>query len=273
VSDWARGEARTCTVAVDCAGTLHPGTVTFLAGRFGHVVVAGCSPSSCVHRHGAALADARILDAQRPAVAGRSPHPRVRVVHHSAAEWGRVASGIRAWRDGGSAPPGRAGGHVALRVLLALGVSVLLLAGLALGSRAPQGAVPRDAVLRLGWRVTGQTRDVCRDLTSEELAARPAHMRTARECRSTALRYVLEAAVDGEVVARKTVRAPGLRADRPLAVEEDLAMAPGDHDLAIAFRPEDPGSGGTVLRFVGRVRFERGRVVLITAAGGELVRR
>ena len=61
----------------------------------------------------------------------------------------------------------------------------------------------------------------------EELAARPVHMRRTRECVSEALVYDLTAAVDGLIVARKRLHAPGLRGDRPLSVEEELEIRPG----------------------------------------------
>ena len=47
-------------------------------------------------------------------------------------------------------------------------------------------------------------------------------MRVPRECVTEVLSYDLRAVVDGQIVAEKTVRSPGLRADRPLNVQEDL---------------------------------------------------
>ena len=146
----------------------------------------------------------------------------------------------------------------------------MLLALVAAGSRWPQGADADHAVLRLGWRLAGQVHERCRDLTPEELSARPVHMRQARECVRTALAYDLTTSVDGQVIARKHVRPAGLRADRPLSVEEEFAVHPGEHALNVTFRPETPESGATELVFDGTVRFERGRVVLITQDAGHL---
>jgi hypothetical protein len=66
------------------------------------------------------------------------------------------------------------------------------------------------------------------------------------------------------------VRAPGLRADRPLTVEDELRVAPGEHDVAVTFAPEHAAEGGRALRLARRVRFERGRVVLVTIEDGAL---
>lgn len=148
---------------------------------------------------------------------------------------------------------------------MAAGFSALLLGGLALGSGWSQGTDPDHALLRLGWRLVGQVKEQCRDLTPEELARRPVHMRRPRECVSEVLSYDLRAVVDGRVVAEKLVRSPGLRADRPLSVEEDLRIAPGDHEVSVTFTPHTVGATGKTLSLERRIRFDRGRVVLITS--------
>jgi hypothetical protein len=79
--------------------------------------------------------------------------------------------------------------------------------------------------------------------------------------------------VDGQLRTRQRVKSPGLRADRPLSVEEDLKVAPGEHTVTITFTPEEPGGGGKPLTFEGRVLFTPGRVVLITYENGRLIAR
>jgi len=90
---------------------------------------------------------------------------------------------------------------------------------------------------------------------------------------SEALTYELQAAIDGRVVVRRRVRAPGLRADRPLDVEEDVVVSPGEHGVTVTFKPEDGGGGGAVLSFDGKLRFAAGRIVLLTAEDERLVAR
>jgi ferredoxin len=257
---------------VDCAGTLHPGTVSYLGGHFGATAILGCPPQNCVHREGAVLADLRVLAERVPAVPGRIAQLPVRVFHYSTGEWSEIAVAL----DGlaSTSSPGRPRwiGRV-LRAAMAAGFSALLLAGLALGSGWPQGADPDHALLRLGWRLAGQVKERCRDLTSEEQARRPVHMRKARECVSQVLSYDLRTVVDGRVVTEKTVRSPGLRADRPLSVEEDLRIAPGEHAVSVTFTPHDAGTTGKALSIERRIRFERGRVVLITSENDALIAR
>jgi hypothetical protein len=154
---------------------------------------------------------------------------------------------------------------------VAVVASAVLLVLVALGSRWPQGQAADHAVLRLGWRLAGQVKERCRDLTPEELARRPAHMRTPRECVSEVLAYDLRAAVDGRVVHERTVRSPGLRADRPLSVEEEIEVAPGEHRVTVTFTPAGAEQAGRTLSFEGPIRFERGRVALITYDGERMI--
>jgi ferredoxin len=257
---------------VDCAGTLHPGTVSYLGGHVGGTLVLACPPQNCLHRRGAMLADARILHERRPAIPGRIANLPVQLLCASAAELSSVVSAIDAL---GSVAESPASGpsHSWRRRAAAVAFSAGLLAVVAGGSRWPQGADADHAVLRLGWRMVGQARERCRDLTPDELASRPVHMRQTRECVREALTYDLTAAVDGVIVARKRVHAPGLRGDRPLSVEEELPVRPGRRAVTVTFGPEDGDSGGKTITFDGALQFERGRVVLITHDGNRLLAR
>jgi ferredoxin len=223
---------------VECAGTLHPGTIAYLGRHFADTQVVTCPPQNCLSREGSTLAVARIVGERAPAVAGQIARLPVRVIFHA-----------------GTAGP---------RWLAAVALSLLLLALVALASGWPQGADADHAVLRLAWRLAGQVRERCRDLTAEELAARPVHMRRPRECVSEVLTYDLTAAVDGRVVSHKRVKSPGLRGDRPLSVEEDLKIAPGEHAVTVTFAPAEAGTGGKTLTFEDRIRFAPARVVLLT---------
>jgi ferredoxin len=265
------GDRAVAWFPVDCAGTLHPGTVSYLGGHFGGTLIVACPPQNCVHRHGAGLADARILGERRPAVPGRIATLPVRLVHASVTEWKHVIAAVDGLtRDTGSAPRWL---HRVARRAVVIGFSAGVLALVAAGSRWPQGVDADHAVLRLGWRLTGHVRERCRDLTAEEQAARPVHMRRSRECVGEALAYDLTVALDGQVIARKRIRPAGLRGDRPLNVEEEFEVRPGTHAVVVTFRAEAGAERGAALAFDGSVRFERGRVALITYDGVRLLKR
>jgi ferredoxin len=245
--DRPASEPATVRFEADCAGTLHPGTISYLGRHFADTQVVTCPPQNCLYREGSTLAAARIVGERAPAVPGQIARLPVRVLH-------------------AVAPRGP-------RWIAAAALSMILLALVAVASRWPQGADADHAVLRLGWRLTGQVRERCRDLTAEELAARPVHMRRSRECVSEVLAYDLTATVDGRVVSQQRVKSPGLRADRPLSVEEDVTIAPGEHAVTVTFAPAEAGSGGKTLTFEDRLRFVPGRVVLITHEEGRLTAR
>jgi hypothetical protein len=218
------------------------------------------------------LADLRILAERAPAIPGRIAQLPVQVFHYSIGEWSKITAALDSLTSQPST--GRVGLiRAGLRAAIMAGFSAVLLGGVALGSGWPQGAEPDQALLRLGWRLVGQVNERCRDLTPEELARRPVHMRKPRECVSEVLAYDLKAIVDGHVVAEKTVRSPGLRADRPLSVEEDLRIAPGDHDVSVTFTPHEAGTAGKALSLERRMHFSSRRVVLITYENDDLIAR
>jgi ferredoxin/coenzyme F420-reducing hydrogenase delta subunit len=268
-------DAAAALFEVDCAGALHPGTVSYLGRRFAATLVVACPTQNCLYREGTALAEARIVGERRPAVSGQIERLYVRVLQASTGEWSKIVDAIDALTRTPTSPesaPLEATPR-GPRWALVPALSVALLVLVAMGSRSPQGADSSYALLRLGWRLTGQVHERCRDLTAEEQAARPVHMRRARECVSEVLTYDLVAAVDGQQLTRKRVKSPGLRADRPLSVEEDLKVTPGEHTVAITFTPAEPGDGGKPLTFEGRVLFTSARVVLITYEHGRLAAR
>jgi len=257
---------------VDCVGSLHPGTVSYLGRRFAATLVIACPAQNCLYREGTTLAEARIVGERRPAVAGQIERLPVRLLQASRGEWSKIVTAIEALplTTASAEPAFLEAPPRGPRWALAVALSVALLVLVAAGSRSPQGADSSHSLLRLGWRLTGQVRERCRDLTAEELAARPVHMRRARECVNEVLTYDLMAAVDGQQLTRKRVKSPGLRADRPLSVEEDFKVTPGEHTVAITFAPAERGDGGKPLTFEGRVLFAPARVVLITYENGHL---
>ena len=81
--------------------------------------------------------------------------------------------------------------------------------------------------------------EICRDRTSEELAALPAHLRALRICSETAIDYRLVVLVDGETRLDRTVRHRGVRHTRPLAVDLAIAVDPGRRLVDVRFEPDD----------------------------------
>lgn len=165
-----------------------------------------------------------------------------------------------------------------VRIAAAVGVTLFLAGLIALGSSFPlPGDPPSDGILRLDWRLRGEEAGGCLRPTAEELAELPAHMRNPDACVGGLPPYRLRVWVDGEIRLHDTIRAGGIRQDRPLTVYDEIPLAPGRRHVRIEFAPEaasapdprpsppaDPDSRDrpTVLDTEGVLEMDAGQVIL-----------
>ncbi len=124
-------------------------------------------------------------------------------------------------------------------------VFVLLLGaagwGLAASSALPvpwYGA--EAAMLRVSWVARPERIEECRVLSEAELAARPAHMRQARECSGSSATYRLRVVVDGVPTADIVLEGGGLRKDRAIFALDEFALQPGRRHLVVQFSRVEP---------------------------------
>lgn len=121
---------------------------------------------------------------------------------------------------------------------LAGGAAALaIFAAVALASRAELGTPPRRSELRLALRAERARLEVCRQRSAEELARLPAHLRALEDCDELAIDYRLTVDIDGEKLLDQVVSHRGVRRTRPLAIEQALAVSPGEHRVGLAFAP------------------------------------
>lgn len=279
-----RARAPVVPYAVACTGSLHPSAIENLLHHFAGVYVASCPPASCRMRDGARLTHAR-LGGQRPSrldpTAGR-----IQVTSAGPGEAKILLAGFSelagrleiAKADTGAAQPPEAHDLGAKRrslprIALAVCVTLVLVAGLAVASSLPP-PVTREpgSALRLIWRVATQNVEECRDRGPEELAKLPVHMRVARECTKTPITYALTVDVDGRRAVTQTVAPRGQRGDGIVLINQELRVAPGTHRVTARYAPAD-GHDALVLAYDGDVRFEAGhaRVIGYQAAQRALV--
>lgn len=133
-------------------------------------------------------------------------------------------------------PQGGVGGRIAGVVL------ALLLTGSVVGlSQAPYTVESDDAArVRLSWRFRASVEE-CRELSEEELADLPAHMRRPVVCERRVPPHRLRVEVDGRSVLDEVIRAAGAQRDRPLYVFREITVAPGLHRVRIGFARVDGG--------------------------------
>jgi len=117
-------------------------------------------------------------------------------------------------------------------------VTALLLLGLAALSDFPVGTPRDDGMVRLAWRMVGSKVNICHEPTAEELAELPQHMRRERVCSNRIIPYRLNVRIDGTERIARTVSPAGAHGDRPIFVQEDLPLQPGEHRLRVSFVPD-----------------------------------
>ncbi|MBI4519414.1 MAG: hypothetical protein HY701_01140 [Gemmatimonadetes bacterium] len=115
------------------------------------------------------------------------------------------------------------------RLIAAAALATLTTAALGALSRLPYGGADGEAALvRLSWRYRGEREEECRQLSDEELARLPAHMRQPVVCEGQIASFLLEVAIDGTTTARDTVRSAGVS----LELATRIALEPGEIVLA-----------------------------------------
>lgn len=130
-------------------------------------------------------------------------------------------------------------------------------AGLALGLAATASIVrgsyvamtlhgSDQAMLRLAWSARPERIERCRQLSEEELARLPAHMRQPVSCEGASAQYRLTVRDEGRLVVERVVRGGGLRQDRRLYVFQELPLPPGDRRIEVRFDRLDSGDSESV---------------------------
>ncbi len=170
-----------------------------------------------------------------------------------------------------------------IRALPGAAVALVGLAAVLWASHAPVRIHDsNDALLRLAWSARPERAETCRQLSDDELAKVPPHMRQPVVCVGAAARYRLTVTLDRRLVADEVVHAGGLRQDRWLYVFKELRVPASAADVEIRFErvPEGTspapgrqpasadGAGGEaippVLVAAGRLDFVPGTVTLVT---------
>jgi hypothetical protein len=113
-------------------------------------------------------------------------------------------------------------------------VSLAATVGIVALSRAPYRTGTGDAgALRLSWSGRPERIERCRELSEEELAKRPAHMRLRLECEGHPARYAVQVRSDGVVLSLDTVTGGGLRGDRAIHMLREYAVPAGMRAVSV----------------------------------------
>ncbi len=223
--------------AVPCAGWVHALTVerAIRHGAAG-VLIVTCGPGSCQFREGTTWTKLRMGGEREPELrAGKVDPSRVRILSLDPAQRSTLAREAAAFRQGTAGGRVRRGYSKGRMVAAAVVITAVLGAVTAVASDAPyQAPVPDGPELVVSFAHPGATGEQCRDLTEEEKASRPIHMRQDRVCERGRSPVRLRIAIDGEVVHEQAHDPGGLFGDEHSVAIVRLPITPGRHQLDVA---------------------------------------
>lgn len=245
------------TFPSECMGTLHMGVVEYLATQFKTVYLAACPPRNCMNKDGHFLLGERLKGDREPSLLGRVPLDKIKLFPTGDGEENLLLAQVL----GENKSPSK---NLILKRSVSVLFGALILFGIAAASRSTFAKDYQDGVLRLSWRLAGQTLKDCRDRTPEELAKLPKHMSTGQLCTTTMLSYRLKIDKNGEPWIDEVVNAGGVHHDRPLYVDKDIKLTPGSYDLTISFEPENTNSEKAIrLAMTTKATLQAGRISLV----------
>ncbi len=257
------------TFPLDCIGALHPSTVAVLAHHFAGVFVLGCAPEACQMREGAHLARARLALGQSPALPPSRLDPAsVEVCTHNRGELRRTARALARFASARGVPVQTqlAAGTLGrlTRRGLGLGLTGVMVAGLAALSAWAAGVPSETPRLRLALTLSTVGEERCRDLTTAELQALPAHMRLPRQCERTQARYRVRYRLGGQPEHERLVEVAAGEERRTMVWRDELATTTGEQALEVSLEPL-AGTQAAPLHLSTVVRFAEGRALLVTS--------
>jgi coenzyme F420-reducing hydrogenase delta subunit len=222
---------------VPCAGWLHPFGLehTLRFGASGAVVVT-CGAGECRYREGAEWERRRIDGEREPRLrTEKVRRDQVLMLSLDRTRKGELVRRARAFRDGdgGAAAPASPRSSV-LTGLAAVLLAALIAGGVGLVSDLVYAA-PRLAgsELVVTFKHPGRTSENCRELSAEEKARQPVHMRQDRICDRARAPVRLRVSVDGERVIDSTHPPMGIWGDGNSIAVEAVPVALGEHEVRV----------------------------------------
>jgi F420-non-reducing hydrogenase iron-sulfur subunit len=258
-------------LGVPCAGWVHPLMIE-RALRHGAegVMIVGCGPGECQYREGAAWEKLRIEGLREPVL--RKDKVAEEQVLLLGLDRTQTKELVRQAKDfgGGNPPPGdspRLPALTALAAVLLAGVFAGIV-GVAsnLGYASPQS--PRS-VLAVSFKHPGQMSENCEEMSEEELADVPVHMRKARKCERARSPVRLRVHVDGQPVVESSFAPSGLWSDGPSVAIERVPVELGEHTVRVEIGDgPDPGEWSFADERTLEFTREHRRVVLFERVDG-----
>lgn len=220
---------------VPCIGWIHPLMIerAFRNGADG-VLLAACGPGECLYREGAKWERERLEGTREPKLrTEKIGDHEVRFVELDRTRTSDLVREATALSGGGES------GRVAkpsqsLAVAAALFLAVIS-AGVtgAVSDLSYLEPISEGSELVISFKHPGAVAEDCRQLSEEELAAQPVHMRKTLECerKRAAVRMLVE--VDGAEILRTRFEPTGLWEDGSSVAVERISLPVGEHAVSV----------------------------------------
>ena len=223
------------TLMVPCGGWVHPFGLehTLRFGGKGAIVVT-CGPGKCRYREGAEWERMRIEGEREPQLrTEKVRRDRVLMLSLDRTRKGELMRRARAFREGGSVPPESAPAPALT------GLAAVLLAAVVAGVMGLISdlvyAAPRiqGSELVVTFKHPGQVSENCHELSDEEKAARPVHMRQDRICDRARASVRLRVTLDGAPLVESTHAPLGVWSDGNSIAIKRVPIEPGEHRVRV----------------------------------------
>jgi len=208
-------------------------------------MVVSCGPGACAYRDGAEWTALRLEGSREPALRpDKVDREKVLLLGLDRTRKAELLAGAARHRAAGSKVVGDGGGDGDGGGFFGMAAAALLAAVFAVAIGAASDlvyAAPRHAgsELAVSLKHPGVANEDCRDLSEEELAATPVHMRKPRECKRTRPSVRLRVEIDGEPALDTSIAPSGLWKDGNSVALERVTLVAGDHHVRVAIGETD----------------------------------
>lgn len=220
---------------VPCAGWVHTLTLELALRRGGkEAFVVACPPGSCRFREGVQWTQMRLDGERAPSLrADKVDRGRIHTLYLDSTRTGDLLRAVRnhAASDlAASRPPSRFSGWLATSLL-----AVVVAGGLGAANEWPHRvAGPAASELVVTFKHPGSIGENCRQVSEEEKARMPVHMRRDKLCERRRSDVRLRVAVDGNTVVERSYAPAGVWSDGNSVAVERVPLAPGEHLVSVA---------------------------------------
>ncbi len=221
---------------IPCAGWIHPLTVERLVRRgAGGVVIATCNPGSCHYREGVEWASRRFDGERKPTLRTKYvDRDKIRILAFDRTRQDEFLAAARAFQGGTSVAEYQTPPKLRAGIVTAI-LAAIVAAGVGLASDVPyRSPAPLASELVVTFKHPGTMSENCHELTPEELAKIPIHMRKEKVCDRERSSVRLKILVDGQLVREATYLPKGIWHDGSSVAVERIAIEPGTHSVVVS---------------------------------------